>query len=258
LRARPECFGNPRFVLGNPWNNEPYGYCCTDGKRAFLALNNCTWQDQSLPLESNSTWGLPDEKTWDLYRWYPEPARLQGDAEAFGPQATILLKPFEVTLLEVVPTGERPTLDRSFATQPLPAHFAEPSREVSLAVHAAEESPQVSPPAKDARESRRLAIQSQSPASERGGTLIIAAKLAQGARDFSLSDMGSHFSAEAKQDGQPIPCQPVLGKATFPCPWQAWRIPVQPSKELRPLEITVDALIPNAVELKWSGYFLPN
>ena len=37
VRARPGCFGNPRFILGNPWKDEPYGYCCTDGQRAFLA-----------------------------------------------------------------------------------------------------------------------------------------------------------------------------------------------------------------------------
>jgi hypothetical protein len=26
LRARPGCFGNPRFILGNPWKYGPYGY----------------------------------------------------------------------------------------------------------------------------------------------------------------------------------------------------------------------------------------
>ena len=114
LRAKPKCFDNPRFILGNPMNDEPYGYCCTDGRRAFLALNNCTWQDRSLPLELNAEWGLPDGKQWDLYRWYPEPARLKGDADSFGPKAAIMLKPFEVVLLEVVPAGERPSLDRSF------------------------------------------------------------------------------------------------------------------------------------------------
>ncbi len=35
LKARPECFRNSRFILGNPWKDEPYGYCCTDGKRAL-------------------------------------------------------------------------------------------------------------------------------------------------------------------------------------------------------------------------------
>ncbi|MGA2255872.1 MAG: hypothetical protein ABSG53_14595, partial [Thermoguttaceae bacterium] len=139
LRAQPGCFGNPRFILGNPINDEPYGYCCTDGCRAFLALDNCTWQDRSLPLELNSAWGLPDGQRWDLYRWYPEPARLKGDAETFGPKATIMLKPFEVVLLEVVSTGQRPSLDRSFTVNPLPTAPTEVSRAVELCVRDANE-----------------------------------------------------------------------------------------------------------------------
>ena len=53
LKAHPECFRNSRFILGNPWKDEPYGYCCTDGKRAFLAINNGVWHDSTLTLELN-------------------------------------------------------------------------------------------------------------------------------------------------------------------------------------------------------------
>ncbi len=167
LRAQPKCFENPHFILGNPMNDEPYGYCCTDGRRAFLALNNCTWQDRLLPLELNPAWGLTSSTgfqpvksnsagflpvnehgqnehgqdgratstQWDLYRWYPEPARLKGDAASFGSKSAIMLKPFEVVLLEVVPAGERPSLGRSFVEQPIPTAFAESSRNVALKVH---------------------------------------------------------------------------------------------------------------------------
>ncbi|NQU11513.1 hypothetical protein HQ590_12025, partial [bacterium] len=68
LRARPQCFGNPRFILGNPWKDEPYGYCCTDGNRAFLALNNCCWSDTTVRLTLDERWGLPGGHRWDLYR----------------------------------------------------------------------------------------------------------------------------------------------------------------------------------------------
>jgi hypothetical protein len=134
LRAQPSCFGNPRFILGNPMNDEPYGYCCTDGRRAFLAIDNCTWQDRSLPLELNSAWGLPDGQRWDLYRWYPQPARLKGDAESFGPKTAMMLRPFEVVLLEVVLAGQQPSLDRSFTVRRLPIAFAERSRAVEVNV----------------------------------------------------------------------------------------------------------------------------
>ena len=77
IPARPRCFGNSRFILGNPWKQEPYGYCCTDGERAFLALYNCTWDDRLLSLKLNSAWELPDCQSWDLYRWYPDTVRLK-------------------------------------------------------------------------------------------------------------------------------------------------------------------------------------
>ena len=132
LRARPECFGNSRFILGNPWKNEPYGYCCCDGRRAFLALHNCTWEDRTLPLQLNSAWGLPEGQAWTLYRWYPDPAQLGGDGAAFGREVSICLRPFEIVLLEAVPSGQAPSLDRRFDVKPLPLGFAEASRRLEV------------------------------------------------------------------------------------------------------------------------------
>ncbi|MCX6910554.1 MAG: hypothetical protein NTY01_21270 [Verrucomicrobia bacterium] len=131
LKARPECFRNSRFILGNPWKDEPYGYCCTDGKRAFLAINNGVWRDSTLTLELNSAWGLPDGKRWDVYRRWPNPAKLGGE---HGAQATLALRPFDIVLLEVVPAGEPAALDRKFEQQAIPARFAEPNRQLPITV----------------------------------------------------------------------------------------------------------------------------
>lgn len=134
LRAQPGCFRNSRFVLGDPWKDEPYGYCCTDGKRAFVALHNCCWKDSVLRLELNSAWGLPDGPTWDLYRWYPEPARLAGPDASFPSTASVALRPFEVVLLEVVQHAQAPSLNRGFESKPIRTAFGEPSRSLDLAV----------------------------------------------------------------------------------------------------------------------------
>ena len=131
LKARPECLRNSRFILGNPWKVEPYGYCCTDGQRALLAINNGVWQDSVLTLQLNSTWGLPDGKRWHVYRWWPNPAKL-GDTH--GSEAIISLRPFDIVLLEVVPAGEAPTLDRQFEQQAISAGFTEPSRQLPITV----------------------------------------------------------------------------------------------------------------------------
>ncbi|NUQ65682.1 MAG: hypothetical protein HUU20_24695 [Pirellulales bacterium] len=142
LKTHPDCFRNPRFILGNPWKEEPYGYCCTDGNRAFLAINNGVWHDSRLTLELSSAWGLPDGRRWDLYRWWPDPARL-GDSH--GSKAAIGLRPFDIVLLEALPAGERPALDRPFDRRAIPADFAEPSREVPISVAKPDEPEQRDP-----------------------------------------------------------------------------------------------------------------
>ena len=135
MKARPGCFTNSRLILGDPWQDEPYGYCCTDGQRALLAINNGTWQDRVLTLRLNSAWGLPDGVSWDLYRWYPNPAQLTDENGAFVGDVTMAMRPFEVVLLEAVPHGDSPSLSREFsAHQALPVRFVEASRPVNVDV----------------------------------------------------------------------------------------------------------------------------
>jgi hypothetical protein len=135
MKARPSCFINSRLILGDPRKMEPYGYICADGQRAFLAINNATWNDRLLTLQLHDAWGLPRRaEGWDLYRWYPSPARLTGKGKAHGTEVGIALRPFEVVLLEAVPHGELPTLEREFLTLAIPVGFDEPSRPVELSV----------------------------------------------------------------------------------------------------------------------------
>ena len=102
----PDCPKSVSEIMGieagvaEPATSENF---CTGGKRAFLAIHNCSWCDNLLPLELNPAWGLPRGESWDLYRWYPDPARLQGNTAAFGAKAEIALRPFETVLLEDVP-----------------------------------------------------------------------------------------------------------------------------------------------------------
>ncbi len=140
LKAHPDCFRDSRFILGNPWQDEPYGYCCSDGQRAFLAINNGVWHDSTITLDLNSAWGLPDDQRWNIYRWWPNPARLAGE---HGAQATVALRPFEIVLLEVVPAGQAPSLDRQFQSQELPTRFAEASQELTITVEKPDESREI-------------------------------------------------------------------------------------------------------------------
>ena len=134
LKSNPDCFDNSRFILGNPWKSEPYGYSCTNGKKAFVAIHNACLQDNLVTLKLGAEWGLPDKDSWDVYRWYPQPAKLLDHGQPLGREAQLILRPFEVTLLEVTPVGESASLGRTFPESALPTEFAEPTRNLDLAI----------------------------------------------------------------------------------------------------------------------------
>jgi hypothetical protein len=442
LKARPGCFGNSRFVLGDPHKQEPYGYCCTDGKRAFLALCNGCWNDSVLRLELNAAWGLPAGHAWDLYRWYPDPARLSHPQGAFGTSASIALRPFEIVLLEVVPHGQTPTLDRPFETRPIPTSFAEPSRSLDLAVEelhpeekrdadaiwtvldltefasaggatlrklsdgsvlAAGDNPapdtytitgstelngitgfrlevlpdsslpcggpgraingnfalnecsitasprngqaeevhvklrnpaasfsqethggwpvsaaldddpktgwsidplegkmhvavfeaeravgfpggtvlrivlqQGSPPdhnlgrlrvsattakpplpAPAPSGPRSLVVKAQVPASTAGGLLVVSVQMTRGLEPIRVGGPGKYLTAQGTLDGHAAAWKPVVGTATYPSCWQAWRLPVAPSAQPQPFELAITANFAPDVQLTPTGYFVP-
>ena len=141
LRARPNCFARPRAILGSASKDEPYGYSCADGHRAFLAIHNASWKDSAVPLNLGPAWGLPSGRRWDLYRWYPDPVRLVGEEGTFGEVTSIALRPFEVVLIEAVPAGEGPSLDRKLKTRRVTAGFNEASRPLEVQAGRAPERP---------------------------------------------------------------------------------------------------------------------
>ena len=249
VKAQPRCFDNSRFILGNPWRSEPYGYCCTDGHRAFFCLNNCTWNDRVLSLQLNSAWGLPDKVNWDLYRWYPRPARLTAGKSRLETRVDLAMRPFEVVLLEAVPKGEKPALDRAFADQPLPAAFSESSRRVEVKV--------LPPEQPDANQPAMLRVRGKIPPTAAGGVLVVAVELRQGGHAWAPRNTGSNFTAEASAAGRSVSIQPVLGNLTYEVPWQAWRIPVAAASEPRDFELSIRSRLPPNVSRDFSAYFLP-
>ena len=249
LKKRYDCFRNSRPILGNPWKNEPYGYACSNGKRAFLALNNCTWDDRTIDLQLNSKWGLPDGKKWDLYRWYPDPAMLSGGGLA------IALRPFEVDLFEVVPRGEPPSLDRLFEERRLHRAFSTASKPVEETISDAPADQAVAVPREGTK--RTVRITCSIPPSPSGGTLVVLAEAHQGDRAAAQGDIAGCFGATATISGTDISCQPIIPRCSFASPWQGWRIPVAASSESHDTSILVSTVLPPNVEIRWSVRWVP-
>jgi hypothetical protein len=229
LRAAPQCFDRTRPIVGSPWRNEPYGWCGTDGRRALIALNNGTWSDRVISLELNEKWGLPSGKQWDVYRRWPDPARMVGD------HSHIALRPFQIVLLEAVSAGNKPLLGRSFSDQPMPMDFAVHARSLPV------------------RKSNNELVIDVPPSQQ--ATLAITADVRLNDRPLMRTNVGSYWQFEAPPDLHFIP---VLARQIYyRCSWQAWRAHFESSgNRVVRIKITPDA--PSGAEVNYQAYLIPN
>jgi hypothetical protein len=256
VKARPECFVNSRFILGNPWKNEPYGYCCSDGRRAFLAINNGVCHDTTVELNLGPAWGLPGGRRWDLYRWYPRPVQLRPGEQGFASSARLLLQAMDIILLEVVPHGESPTLNRKFDVQELPATFAEPTRTLTLR----EQEPGSKPAAEWAALSpaeKLFRRRGEVPPTKTGGILAVSVELKQGPHPLYIHHRDGKLKFSGTLDEKPAAFQAVVGNGWYQAAWQTWRLPVSPGEKPRRLDFQIDSDLPADVEYRISAHFMP-
>ena len=104
LRAYPECFRNSRFILGNPWKDNLYGYLCASADRAFIALNNGGPTDAEAELELTAEWGFAGDSRWRICQRWPRSERHFPSAGEEVASGTVSLKmePWDIVLLEIV------------------------------------------------------------------------------------------------------------------------------------------------------------
>jgi len=261
LRARPECFRHPRPVLGDPWKNEPYGYACSDGQRAFVAVNNFGWGDYAVHFGDPSVFGLDPRSPVVVFRHYPAPGRIAG--------ADDCLRPFEVALYELVPAGGEPSGSRSLGAVPAVKAFAEPTAAVPVVARTVaagigkEEKTVATAGVYDAiREStanwRGFAVAGTVPLSSGGGTLVLCALATRAGKAAPTPSIGGFFKAGGTVDGKPAELTPVLAAKTYPATWQAWRVGVPPSTASRPFEIVLATRLPEDVAIEFRGHFIPD
>jgi len=112
MESHPDCFLNSKQILGDPWKGEVYGYACGDGDRTFMVVNNPTFIDQKIEIKLDEALGLTQTKPMQIYRHYPDPARLKTKKESWnlGDTLSWYARPNEIMLLEIAPAGQGTSL----------------------------------------------------------------------------------------------------------------------------------------------------
>ncbi len=268
MKTQQDCFQNPRFILGDPWKYEPYGYCCTDGKRAFIAINNCTWTDVVLPIELNSKWGLPEGKRYQLYRWYPEPTQLVMEKDdtvdpIFWDHTSIALRPFEVVLLEIFPEGEPPSLDQKLPTGVIPASFQETSQKIPLIINlnAPAEPLRVAledeDPAQNIHPKRVIRVSGEIPPTSAGGKLAITIELLKAGYAYNAPWVSKALGIQGRCAGEEVQFQSTVPIRIQYVSWQTWHTEVKPGSARQSFETDITIMLDERVQTILKAYFLP-
>jgi hypothetical protein len=104
---------------------------------------------------------------------------------------------------------------------------------------------------------KAIVVQGEAPATRGGGILVVTAEMRRGGTPAPVHNVGSHFSARGSLGGQSAAWTPVLGKLTYPSPWQAWRIALPPASGAKRFELDIATTLPANFDWTYKAYFVP-
>ncbi len=246
LKALPDCFSHP-VAIGNPFKDDWWGYCCTNGKRAMIAIDNGSWEDQLVTLELNAVWNLPDAVEWDIYCWYPGHTKFKPvSGSSFGAKAKIAIRPFTALMLEIVPKGHKPSLKkRNWKEEAIPVQFSENARKVEITT------------VKNKTEKGSgFTVTGKVPLIKGQGWLAITTDFVKAGKPFqSLSNKPTSMNGILA--GKTAEFEPALNNPLFPAPWQTYRLRVNEDSSGKEFQLTCETEIPKEVEIIFNARFVP-
>lgn len=106
VKRNERVFLTRRYTIGDAWKDEIYGYSYFDGGHGFIFLNNVSFDSRTAKLPLGQPIGLRASQGQQLQMrlHHPSPAVLTRHASASfaaGEEVEILLRPFEVAMIEV-------------------------------------------------------------------------------------------------------------------------------------------------------------
>jgi hypothetical protein len=100
-------------------------------------------------------------------------------------------------------------------------------------------------------------VRGNAPPTPSGGLLVVTAEMKRGGSPAPVQNVGSHFSVRGSLGGRAAAWTPVLGKATYPAPWQAWRIALPPASAASPFDLTIMTTLPASPDWTYKAYMVP-
>jgi hypothetical protein len=278
LREHTDCFLHARLFVGHPWEHEAYGYIASTGRRAFIVLFNCTWQDYLCPIDFKQ-FMADDVHSCEVYRHYPHPAKINFNASqmnnTISEPFTIAMRPFDVICIEIVPLGEHSILTNQVSDDTLTHSFTQSSSALQVDVMSQSDQQALRVPQEavhayqmtqaDAAKQKNInplspkrswTIHIDIPPSIIGGQLVVCCQLYLGQDAYMITDIGNFFANEVRMNHLPYPHEPVVRNWSLPCNWQAWRIHVDPSPLGQTVDLHITLMSPIEVTTSFNSYLI--
>jgi hypothetical protein len=123
-KANEEIFYKRKIILGDPWDNEIYGYAYFQGAHGFVFMNNVDFQSRKVILKLDETINLKASQgeRMRVVSHFPDQALLRVDGTSMfqhGQTIETWLRPFEIAMWEIIPEGTEAKL-APFAARQLP------------------------------------------------------------------------------------------------------------------------------------------
>ena len=247
LKASPECFGNP-IPIGNPFTDAWWGYSCTNGKRAMIAIDNGSWEDKLITLELNPLWGLPNGVDWDIYCWYPDHIKFKkSNNNSFGSKEDIIVRPFSALLLEIVPKGHKPALHiNNWNEGFMPVRFSESSQKI-----------QVKQVITRTEKGKEFTVKGKLPSIKGKGWLAVTTEFMEDGKPIS-SRKNEPASMEGSLDGEHVEFETALKNGHNRAPWQTYRLPVNEASSGKEFKLSCRIVSEKNVKLIINAHYIGN
>jgi hypothetical protein len=264
-KEHEQAFLKRRTILGDPWQNEVYGYAHFGGDSGFLFLSNASFVSRPAELRLDESIGLEAEPgtALSLVAHFPERQRVLDQAGSplqAGDALKLWLRPFEVLMVEVKPAEAESALPARPVSE---AAAADLGAELSLQAAAADPGLEI----RFAEEERfrergyeRRADTFEATLPSLQGPqpfLAVAVQLTEGQADWHYSPFVAEIvQVRAAAGGRKLQLMPVPDARQYGntqhagCSWVVYKVRLNGEWSGETVRLSVAALLPAGVEAR--------
>jgi len=274
VKKNVRIFLNRKNILGDPWKNEVYGYSYFKGAHGFIFVNNIAFQERPVTLKLTEEIGLKAVYGTPLMLRIQFPTRdilVRNGKPIFksGESITMWLRPFEVNMIEVLPTEKAKREIRGFGRRELPAEKPE-AQSLQIKLEIEEAKPEMEVQFADADkliqtgyEKRITARCERIPQLDNGEyTLAVIIRMLRNGKWWRNQRPSNLLQIKAVIGDETVRFEAVPSHKQYSnnqwAPWLVFKTPMGRSWSGKDFKFAIIAYLPKEVNISEEAWIVPN